>query len=438
VPRAATTPGLDAGTKAEVRVAQAWFWDGIYVRRGVDLQHRFGPDVSTVTDLDVLGYTPDSKSGFRKSIGEVKTGRSNNTPKPLDRALWMRGVRELVGADSGEVTTAFRVSDPARDLCRRLGVTVQHMDDLATRERRLEIASVEDTGAHGETIALVRDRVAKFAKKDPLLERAWWFLVSEVWFLEPFDALKRTLGVVRELGRSWPPDAHADAMEAARWFFAECISIITLNLAVVAGEANSMSRDAFRRTAMARLATGDLPFHGVQKLSERVDVFVGKVLSSLNAPAEVITSTIGAFAPVPPDYAEPLLDLIDRLAAEAASTATLPRLVDVVMFERLVRRRIPATGVLTRVGHDPDAERLMRLVAAFLRGQFKLPGPVDKAMTTPLELAPTTAPPTTTQRATTATGVGNLAPDLHSEQSAERVDSNPALFYAENDADERP
>lgn len=384
MPRAVTTRGLDVGEIAEVRVSQAWFWDGYYVRRGVDLQHRFGGEVSTVTDLDVLGYAFDASCLYRKQIGEVKTGRANNTPKPLDRALWMRGLRELVSAHSGEVTTAFKTSPVVRDACRGLGVTIQHLDDLSAREKRLAISSVTDVGSQGETVALLRKDIAKYVKSDPLLERAWWFLISEVWFLEPFDALKRTLGVIRELGKAWPPETHAEAMSALRWFFAEAISVATLNLVVVAGEANTMDVQSFEASASARLATGDLPYHGVKKFAERVDVFIGRILSGLDAPPEVITSTIGAFEPVPPEYTEPLLELISRLASNASVTAKLPRQMDAVVFERLVHRRVVGTPALDRLAIDPDSERLIRLIGAFLRGQFALPEPVSKALMTPL------------------------------------------------------
>ena len=129
----ATTRGLDAGTRAEVRGAQAWFWDGYFVRRGVDLQHRFGPDVSTITDLDVIGYSFDGALVHHKLIGEVKTGTAKNTPRALDRAFWIRGLREIVGADRGEVTTAFRTTAATRDACQKLGVTVRHLDDLVCR-----------------------------------------------------------------------------------------------------------------------------------------------------------------------------------------------------------------------------------------------------------------------------------------------------------------
>jgi hypothetical protein len=384
VPPAATTRGLEDGIRAEVRVAQAWFWDGYYVRRGIDLQHRFGSEVSLVTDLDVLGFSFESSLKHHKYIGEVKTGRSGNTPRPLDRALWMRGLRELIGAESGEVTTAFTTSIAVRDACKRLGATVQHLDDLAARETRLQIAQFNDIGSQGDTIASLRKEVQSFVKADRMLERAYWFLVSEVWFLEPFDALKRTLGLIRELGKVWPPETHQEAIQAARWFFAEAISIATLNLAIVTGDALTMDARTFQETAMAQLASGDLPSYAIRNISDRIDEYVSKLLTSLDAPAEFRISAMGAFLPLPPEYSEPLLELVSRLAAESVATARLPRQLDAVLFERLVRRRNLSHQLVRRLGLTPGAERLIRLLAAFLRGQFMLPGPVDKVLTTPI------------------------------------------------------
>jgi len=87
---------------------------------------------------------------------------------------------------------------------------------------------------------------------------------------------------------------------------------------------------------------------------------------------------------VPPDYTEPLLELVSRLAAEAATTAQLPRQLDAVLFERLVRRRNLSPKLRRRLGLSHNTERMTRLVAAFLRGRFMLPGPVDRVLTTPL------------------------------------------------------
>ncbi|MFF2677664.1 DNA-binding response regulator [Arthrobacter koreensis] len=379
-----TTPGLDAGTKAEVRVAQAWFWDGYYVRRGVDLQHRFSNEATTVTDLDVLGVTLDAALKGHKHIGEVKTGKSGNTPRPLDRALWLHGVRELIGAESAEITTAFKTSSSIRDVCNRLGVSVQHLDDLKQRENRLAITEVNDLGSHGESVAKLRKDVLSYVKTDAALERGYWFLTSEVWFLDPFDALKRTLGLIRELSKIWPEESQHRALRVARWFFAEAVSIVGLNLAIVAGHANTMDESSFRDIVGAKLSSGDIPSYAVRKLSERFDEYLGKILSSLDAPADIRVTAVGAFLPTEPEYAEPLVELIHRLSAEAATTAKLPRQLDAIMFERLVRRRDLDPQVLKRLCIDRDTERQVRLIAAFLRGQFSLPAPVEKVLTSPM------------------------------------------------------
>lgn len=392
MPPAAKTPGLDPGTEAEVRVARSWFWDGYYVRRGVDLQHRFAGEVSTVTDLDVVGIFFDPTLATHKAIGEVKSGSAKSTPRPLDRALWLRGLREIVGAESGEITTAFRASSVVRDACSRLGITIQHLDDLALRESRLRIATVKDVGSQSEAVALLRADVASFVKSDPMLERGYWFLVSEVWFLEPFDALKRTLGLVRQLSKIWPPESDVQANRVARWFLAEAVSITMVNLAVVAGQANTMDPRAFANAATAQLSSGDIPFHAMRALSDRVDEYVGKLLASLNAPAAMQANALGAFMPSPPDYAEPLLELISRLAAEAATTARLPRQLDAILFERLVHRRELAPEVYARLNLSPSSERLIRLVAAFLRGQFNLANAVDNVLTAPLSQYPAGTP----------------------------------------------
>lgn len=388
MPRDVKTPGLSSGERTEVRVAEAWFWDGYYVRRGIDLQHRFKNEVSTVTDLDLLGFALDASLTCHKHIGEVKTGNSKSTPRPLDRALWMRGLRQLVDAERSEVTTAFRVSPTIRDICRRLGSTIQHLDDLAAREQRLGIHLVADTGSQGESIALLRKEVHAFARADPTLERAYWFLVSEVWFLESFDAVKRTLGLIRELGKTWPPEANVRATKAARWFFAEAISIVTLHLTTMAGEANTVDSSTFQDMAMARLASGDAPYFAQHKLAERVDEYVAKLLASLDAPADVRTSAMGAFLPTPPDYAEPLLELVSRLAAETVTTARLPRQLDLLLFERLVRRRDLTPELRRRLQITGSAERQVRLVAAFLRGQLSLPAAVEKVLAAPLVQEP--------------------------------------------------
>jgi hypothetical protein len=384
VSRGETTPGLDAGDKAEVRVAQVWFWDGYYVRRGVDLQKHFSREALSVTDLDLLGYSISPALTWRKQIGEVKSGKSSATPRPLDRALWARGLRELVQAEAAEITTAFQASSDLREFTRTFGVTIQHFSDLEAREQRLNIVDLDEHGSQGESIAVaVKSAHAQF-KKDAELERAFWFLRSEVWFLDPVDAIKRNLGLLRQLKTRWSEQLNHDELHALRWAYAESISILGLHLTLVAGTAVTMSPNPFNELMTAKLATGDVSLRAMEKLADKVDEYVISLLKKTDASLELRTSALGAFRPTEPEYAEPLIELIQRISSQTAATSRLPRQLDMLIFERLVRGRNPRVEVVRRLGYGPASERFIRTIAAFLRGRIGLPDAVDTALTTPI------------------------------------------------------
>lgn len=92
--------------------------------------------------------------------------------------------------------------------------------------------------------------------------------------------------------------------------------------------------------------------------------------------------TSGAFNPTPPDWSAGLIELLGRLEA-LPGLADLPRHIDLVITERLVRRRHVNTEALTAVSsRDPEEfARMRRQIAAFLRGTVELPEAVGKALT---------------------------------------------------------
>src|SRR5690348_16443834 len=125
----------DAGEVLEARVAQLWFWEGFYSRSGVDLTRHFHPEPLQVTDLDLLAFDLNPQLFPRKYIGEVKSGTGKNAPKPLDRLIWLRGLREVVDAESGELTIAAAPSDRVREVARSLGLVAQSVHDFERREQ---------------------------------------------------------------------------------------------------------------------------------------------------------------------------------------------------------------------------------------------------------------------------------------------------------------
>lgn len=383
--RTASSSSLSKGDEMEARVAQLWFWEGHYARRGVDLRRHYYPEPLVVTDLDLLAYDFSPMLTRTKTIGEVKTGAGKSAPKPLDRIIWLRGLRELVGADYAELTTSSPASPRARELARSLGVRAQSTHDIERRELAAGIAEVANLGSQGPQAFLDEKWVHAHCAKDRDLERAYWFLRSEVWFLDEVTAAKRLIGLYKQLSTRWVPEVDDDDGRALRWLFAETVSIFTLNAVAVAADALVDDDGLFAARIGERLSAGVVSADAMRRISADVDKFIGGVLVAAKAPADVRAQAIGALHPQPPGWTEQFLDLTRRVALNRAAARNLPRQVDLLVFERLTRRRHVPAAAVAQIGLD-DAEcgRLIRLVGAFLRSQVANVAVVDRAMTTPV------------------------------------------------------
>ncbi len=375
------------GDELEARVAQLWFWEGHFARRGVDLRRHYYPEPLVVTDLDLLAYAFSPMLQMSKTIGEVKTGTGKNAPKPLDRIVWLRGLRELVGADHAELTSTNAPSPRARELARTLGVRAQSERDIERREAAAGVSRVTDLGSHGIAAFIDEKWVHRHCSRDRDLERAYWFLRSEVWFLDEVTAAKRLLGLYRQLSDRWTPEVDDEDARALRWLFAEAVSVFTLNTVAVSADAIVDDDKLFGARLGERLSAGVVPADAMRRIAADVDKYIGGVLAAAKAPPAMRAEAVGALHPQPPEWTEQFLDLTGRIAANPTIARDLSRQVDLLVFERLTRRRhVPAPAV-EKIGLDnPDTGRLVRLVAAFLRSQAAYVGVVDKALTTPVEV----------------------------------------------------
>lgn len=257
------------------------------------------------------------------------------------------------------------------------------MDDLTQREHAMRIAEVLDVGSHGPSAMNKAKFVQRHAKYNPKWERAYWFLRCEVWFLEPWHALKRVIGLLESLADSWTPRIDDDDQSLLRWLYAEAVGVFSLNAALFAGYRLTWADDrAWIEWATDRLTEGAIPMHQMKVVSDAADKYIAGLLSNLRIPHDILTEAMGTFLPIEPEWTESLLALIERLAASPAITRELPRHVDLVAHERLVHRKHVDPTVLARIDRNIGGEldTMRRQVSAFLRGNTRLPEIVDKAL----------------------------------------------------------
>ena len=379
---------LNKGDDMEMRVARLWFWEGYFSRNGINLKRYYHPEPLLVTDLDLLAYDFGPSLQVSRTLGEVKTGTARSASKPLDRIIWLRGLTELVGFDHAELVSSNPPSPRARSLAKSIGVSAQSQADIERRETMAEVASVEDAGSHGARAFRERSWVHKHCASDQFLERAFWFLRSEVWFHDEVAACKRLIGLYRQLASRWTPEVEDGDSRALRWLLAESVSVFTLNAVAVASEVLRSAPDLLLAELGERLSAGLVPANVLRQVAKDVDKYLSGVLKAANVPASMAIDTMGALHPEAPPWTQQFVEFISRVALCPEKARRLPRQIDLLAHERIVWGREVSQIPHDRLAlADPQAGRLVRLVAAFLRSQSADVEVVDRALTTPIKAA---------------------------------------------------
>jgi len=358
------------GQKYECRVARLLHHEGALVRRAVDLQLHFGEKLM-VTDVDVLAISFSPTLQRHVTVCECKTGTGKSAPSAGDRLLWSTGVRQLVpGADHHMVAMVKTAKDPSRQLARRLGAELVDERDLARRESILGLSRTDLSGPHDPAMVDLAERVVDFARRDDELKRVCDFVVSEFWFLDTVYGLKRALGALRLLGRRWHENLPHDEGEAIQWLVQETLVATVLALADVAGASYRQPSDVFQRDLNRRLAEGVASYEALEALSTTVDQYLVRVLRQAGVDPTRYVGALGALNPEPPAYAEPLAEVLHRLASAPRATSEIARVVD----ERLAALRgSPVPPSAPALPDMRKASALLVTVATFLRAQVKLP-----------------------------------------------------------------
>ena len=409
---------LNKGDKMEMRVARLWFWEGYFSRSGINLKRHYHPEPLLVTDIDLMAYDFGPSLQVSRTIGEVKTGRGKNAPKPLDRIIWLRGLKELVGADHVELVIGNAPSRRARGLARSIGVSAQSLADVERREQIADIGDVSDAGSHGERAFRERSWVHKHCASEPIFKRAFWFLRSDVWFHDEVTACKRLIGLYKQLGPRWISEIEDEDSRALRWLLAETVSLFALNAVAVASNALRSAPDLLLAELGEQLSGGRASADILRQIAKDVDKYLGGLLEAANAPSSVTVDAMGALHPEAPTWTEPFVELVSRIAMSAEKARLLPRQIDLLVHERIVWKREVFPIPHDRLGlGDPDAGRLARLLAAFLRGQSAYVEEVDRALVTPIRAAG--------RPASTETRDGNSNWEDRSPIQATLLDSQP-------------
>jgi hypothetical protein len=136
----------------------------------------------------------------------------------------------------------------------------------------------------------------------------------------------------------------------------------------LASVAYRQPEETFDRYLRERLAEGLADYDTLQEIAKSVDRYVVGVLSGVGLDPALSVGAMGAFVPQPPGYAEPLQEVIQRLARQPISSGQLAQEADL----RYARRFLPELPMEAREERT-DVTRSLRLIAAFVERQARVP-----------------------------------------------------------------
>lgn len=363
---------ITKGDRYEMRIARLLFWEGAFVRRAINLNVHFGEDF-TVTDIDVLALRFGRDLEQRTTIGEAKTTEARNAPKATDRLLWGGGLRALVGADDNFVATTKAATERVRRLATQLGAQLIDERDVAHRESLLGIDEKTPWGPHDPALLVAQRSVYDTVKRDRDLKRVYWFVRSDFWFSDPVRGLKRALGACRLLATRISGQLPDSERQAVRWLAHQAaVTVVVATVRIAA--ASYRQPPAVARTRLSeQLSEGLADYHTLVELSRTVDRYMMAVLREAKVDPGSVVGALGVLSPEAPPYTEPLLEVVERLAAEPAASSQLPRLLDWRIAEVALERELGELPAPTLEVVNGDADRLLRTIGTFLTGQTKLP-----------------------------------------------------------------
>jgi hypothetical protein len=369
----ATKPS--GGAALEARVQRLFLAQGSFAERGLvptaTSDHRM-----LATDIDVL--VSEYVSGFHvtKRHIECKTGKY----QLLDRILWLRGVRAMLGADSSYLI-AVDIDLDAEAFARSLQVGIFSIAQLEAWEASAGVAEDiwpcrSDYTVFDPARQLWNRRATE---KDADEEWRWLrqglqFVEIEGWMEMRYRHLNKALRLVEELARRYPdlkPDA--DKGHAARYLFSALLVRLAQYCMGVCADVLPIPRTDRGSYLARRLIFGDQdPKQAAGLISTSLE-WAKRALAArgIDLPEEIDLARVQA----PPAYAKEFAALTEEILSHSTEARYLVLATERAQFGRQWDEKVPRLRAAAQNG-----SHLTALLRGFVIRALSIPNGLADAV----------------------------------------------------------
>jgi len=321
----------------EYRVMRLLFYRGFFVRRHLTLKSYFYPESVDVTDIDVLGIRFSDDFSPEVTICECKSGRSNGT---VDRVLWLLGLSKYFGAHT-PIIIRQEISGKIKNFANEVGVFPLDLKNLKELEQQNEIVENEWVGPFDfEYYDKRLEEYYRLVKNQPNLSKIYWFLRSRFWYTDNSTRLKQAMTALEIALKNIESDVN-------KWLIYETSILLSLALMYLCNQVYTLNKKE-RETYITNILTTGL---GSPEIGKKIlDATYGLVTTLIREKTgESIYLEEKYLRLVPPEYTKALIDLIDRLIQKPNLAINVPRFLDLICYEYLMK------------GKEIDYERVKKI-----------------------------------------------------------------------------
>ena len=322
---------LGKGDSLEYRCFRLFQYMGYLVRRQQGVLTSGG--LNQVTDLDLYGIK--FHSGFSKDVITVEC-KSQKRLGPLDRILWVKGLKEIVGAKLSFLIIPKAKWD-IKDYAFREGVRIIDFDFLDRMETAL---GIDKTVFYGLSDFTFYEPL--YEKWKPLLSTQYrygktlQFLSIETKAITPNKGINKLFSEIK-----WVlPKLNASGNKESRislWLLYECVVYMAIYILELCEYVQSLNEVDARGYLEKVLTYGDWNAAMADSLLKDSWTLAEKLSREQLGKCINVPQVFYKF-PVP-DYVKGIVEITERFCKNPKASTIVPRMLDLLFFEFLFKNK---------------------------------------------------------------------------------------------------
>lgn len=316
---------VNKGNQLEFRAKRLMFFMGYYTVNDILIKTSNDQFSEDITDLDVFGiqYTNDfrdSKIWLDCKSGKIKT---------MERLTWINGIKNYLNID--EVLFVANSKKSALDYASRLNIQIFDQQVFEEIEKRFNIKNDNWYGSWNPEIMLnINQQFKEIEISGVNIRKISDFISADYWIYDTFTGLKKTITSLRYLAKIPIEVLSTAEKQAFKWAVYQLTILLTNSILKVNREVFYLEKKKREEYINQKLIASDIPINRRNEIFESAAYLISE---KINQSIPNSTTALFDVKVSPPQYAEALNNVVERLVGFPKYAEDILRTMDLLFME---------------------------------------------------------------------------------------------------------